>query len=144
MTWKRALFLVVAVLTSLLLATACGEEEAAVEGHETVAADDAPAAVLSLETFMTNINDPSGDRHARVQVKLAIVPEEALPEIQGDAVLMARIYDRVLTLLTTKTADQLNDPKGKEELRVEIRDQLNPMMTKGKVKEVLFSDFVVE
>lgn len=144
MKTKNLLPRITIALLSLLIAAACGEE-AAVEGQKGVAAaDDAPAAVLPLETFMTNINDPSGERHARVQVKLAIVPEEAVPEIQSDAVLMARIHDRVLTLLTTKTAIELNDSKGKEDFRNEVRDQLNPLLTKGKVKEVLFSDFVVE
>lgn len=113
MKTKNLLPRITIALLSLLIAAACGEE-AAVEGQKGVAAaDDAPAAVLPLETFMTNINDPSGERHARVQVKLAIVPEAAVPEIQSDAVLMARIHDRVLTLLTTKTAIELNDSKGK-------------------------------
>ncbi|MEX2299686.1 MAG: flagellar basal body-associated FliL family protein [Bryobacterales bacterium] len=133
------------VLLSLAVGTACGGTESAAEGEEGVAAaEDAAAAVLPLETFLTNINDPKSEKHARVQVKLAIVPEEALPSIQADALLMARLHDRVLTLLTTKTYQQLNDPEGKEAFRDEIREQLNPLLTTGKVKEVLLSDFVVE
>lgn len=140
----RAL-IVTALLLSLAAATACSEAESAAEGEDGVAAaEDAAAAILPLETFLTNINDPKGEKHARVQVKLAIVPETAMAGIQADALLMARLHDRVLTLLTTKTYQQLIGSEGKEAFRNEIREQLNPLLTKGKVKEVLFSDFVVE
>ena len=97
-----------------------------------------------METFATNINDPVGARHARLRIKLAITPEEQVAEIKADLLLMARLRDRILTLLTSKTYRQLNDAKGKEVFRKEIRERLNPLLEKGEVKEVLFSDFVVQ
>ena len=57
---------------------------------------------------------------------------------------MARLRDRILTLLTSKTYRELNDANGKELFRKEILDRLNPLLESGEVKEVLFSDFVVQ
>ena len=96
---ERVRVILAAMLLSLAITAACGEGEHAAEGQEgAAAAEDETAAVLALETILTNINDPAGEKHARVQVKLAIAPEASLAEIQGDALLMARLHDRVLTL----------------------------------------------
>jgi flagellar basal body-associated protein FliL len=144
---KNALLpLLLATLLGLAPTTACGNKEGhQAEGEDGVAqANEGPVGILPLETFLTNINDPHGEKHARIQVKLAIVPEEAIATLQADALLMARMHDRVLTLLTAKTAHQLNDPEGKEAFRTEVREELNPLLKKAQIKEVLFSDFIIE
>ena len=130
-----------AAMLAIGLGTACGDSES-----DSEAADPAEQTigVLELETFLTNINDPAGQRHARLSVKLAVVPQEWAAEIKADALLMVRLRDRILTLLTSKTYRELNDANGKELLRKEILDRLNPLLESGEVKEVLFSDFVVQ
>ncbi len=120
----------------LLAGAACSSEGEAGEPVE-------PAAgVLEMETFLTNINDPN--RHARVQVKLAVAPESEIADIEGNALLMARLRDRVITLLTAKTYKDLVDPKGKQMFREEIRTELKPLIETAELKEVFFTDFVVE
>ncbi len=119
----------------LLAGAACSSEGEAGEPVE-------PAGVLEMETFLTNINDPN--RHARVQVKLAVAPESEIADIEGNALLMARLRDRVITLLTAKTYKDLVDPKGKQAFREEIQAELKPLIEKAELKEVFFADFVVE
>ena len=123
------------------LGTACDDSESDSEAGDEV---EQTMGVLEMETFLTNINDPVGALHARLRIKLAIVPEEQVAEIKADLLLMARLRDRILTLLTSKTYRQLNDAKGKELFRKEILERLNPLLESGEVKEVLFSDFVVQ
>lgn len=136
---RRTTLWTTAMLVAVLLFVGCNKEGGE-EGVE--ASSGGPAAILVLETFLTNIND--GDRHARVQVKLAVVPQEAVEAMKTDEVLMARLHDRVLTLLSRKTYRELSEPEGKEAFRKQILDELAPLVTKGQVQEVLFSDFVVE
>ncbi len=97
-----------------------------------------------METFLTNINDPRGKHHARLQLRVAIAPATAAEEVKADPLLMARMRDHVLTLLTSKTFDELSQSEGKETFRKEIADRLAPLVESGTVKEVLFSDFVVQ
>ena len=111
--------------------------EAAVEEKPTV-------GLIEMETFLTNINDPRGKHHARLQLKVAISPETAAEEVKADPLLMARMRDQVLTLLTSKTFDELSQSEGKEGFRKEIGERLAPLVDTGKVEEVLFSDFVVQ
>ena len=109
------------------------------EAAETAAAPEATIAVLDLDPFLTNM-----ERHARVQVKLAVAPAESLPLIQADALLIARMRDQILTLLTAKSYEELEAPGGKDAFRREIFAALKPFMKDAELKEVLFSDFVIQ
>ena len=137
---KVGSFVLVAML-AIGFGAGCDDSESDGEAGDDV---EQAVGVLEMETFLTNINDPAGERHARLGIKLAITPEEQVAEIKADPLLMARLRDRILTLLTSKTYGQLNDAKGKELFRKEIRERLNPLLESGEVKEVLFSDFVVQ
>ncbi len=108
------------------------------------AEEEPPAGLLPMETFLANVADRSGERFARLELKLAVVPKEKVGEIENDPLLMARMRDRVLTLLTSKTFEELSDPMGKEGFRSEIRMRLSPLVEDGEIKEVLFSEFVVQ
>ncbi len=111
------------------------------------AATDEPKAsvgLIEMETFLTNINDSRGKHHARLQLKVAVSPEAAAEAVKKDPLLMARMRDQVLTLLTSKSFDELSQSEGKEVFRREIADRLAPLVQDGDVTEVLFSDFVVQ
>lgn len=115
-------------------------------GDPTEAAETAEPSVglIEMETFLTNINDPRGKHHARLQLRVAVSPETAAEDVKADPLLMARMRDQVLTLLTSKTFDELSQSDGKESFRTEIASRLAPLVDEGEVKEVLFSDFVVQ
>ena len=138
---RKVGFLALVAMFAMGFGAGCGDSESDSEAGDQA---EQTIGVLEMETFLTNINDPEGQRHARLRVKLAVVSEERVAEIKADALLMARLRDRILTLLTSKTYGQLNDAKGKELFRKEIIERLNPLLESGEVKEVLFSDFVVQ
>ncbi|MBI1353497.1 MAG: hypothetical protein GC160_04065 [Acidobacteria bacterium] len=106
--------------------------------------EDTSIGLVEMETFLTNINDPSGKHHARLQLKIAVMPQSAAETIKADPLLMARMRDQVLTLLTAKTFQELSQSEGKEQFRKEITERLAPLIKTGKVSEILFSDFVVQ
>lgn len=99
--------------------------------------------VLELEPFLTNIGS-SGKRHARISIKLAISPEERSAEVGADSLAVARLRDLVLTLLASKSVEELSSQEGKAALRRQIVDRAAPVVEPGKVKEVLFGEFVVQ
>jgi flagellar FliL protein len=113
------------------------------EGAKKVAHAD-PPAILGLDTFLVNISDPRGDRFARVTLQLTVAPSALAEHAKEDPVLMARMRDRILTLLTAKTAEELNGAMGKEALRREIKAQLDPLLEHGAIEDVLFAEFVVQ
>ena len=132
--------LVVGVVLGKVLFTA----DAATAVEEEPVIEQTPPGILELETFLANINDPDGERYAKLQLRLAIIPKERVAAIEGDTRMIARMRDRVLTLLTSKTFDELSDPLGKEGFRNEIRMRLAPLIEEGEIREVLFNEFVVQ
>ena len=103
-----------------------------------------PAGLISLDAFTVNLNDVSGERYMKVTLRLTVAPAELAKKAEEDPLLMARLRDRILTLLTSNSAQDVNSPLGKESIRREIQARLNPLFEGGKVEDVLFSDLVVQ
>ena len=140
--------IIIAAAVVVVLAAGGGAAYTFLSGDSAEAAVEALAkpsiGLIEMETFLTNINDPRSKHHARLQLKIAVAPEEAADAIKADPLLMARMRDQVLTLLTAKTFDELSQSEGKETFRKEIVERLSPLVHSGEVKEILFSDFVVQ
>lgn len=100
-----------------------------------------PAAIVQLDPFVTNIAD---ERRARVQVALAVAPVSRAGEVQADPLLVARLRDKVLTMLSARTYEELSDPRGKEDFRQNVRTAAQKMIADGEVQEALFVDFVIQ
>ena len=73
-----------------------------------------PAAIVNLDPFITNIAD---DRRARVQVALAVAPISRAAAVQDDPLLVARMRDKILTMLAARTSKELTSPLGREDFR---------------------------
>jgi flagellar basal body-associated protein FliL len=100
-----------------------------------------PAAIVRLDPFLTNIAD---ERRARVQVALAVAPVSLSEEIQTDALVIARLRDKILTMLAARTYEELNTPSGKEDFRNQVRSAAQRVIADGVVQEALFVDFVIQ
>lgn len=100
-----------------------------------------PAALVELAPFLTNIAD---QHKARIEVALAVAPLGVSEVIAADPLLVARLRDKILTMLAARTYEELNSPAGKEEFRKMIRASAQEIITEGEVQEALFVDFVVQ
>ena len=99
-------------------------------------------ATLPLDPFLVNLADTDQIRFVKTtfQLGLAEVPKE-----EGkDPVAIAAIRDSIISLLSSKKAEQILTPEGKETLRQEIRSRVNALSPKTKVLEVYIVDFVVQ
>ena len=76
------------------------------------------AAIVEMDPLVTNI---ANDRRARVQVALAVAPIERAKQVQADPLLVARLRDKILTMLTGRAYEELSSPSGKEDFRQKIR-----------------------
>jgi len=103
-----------------------------------------PVGLVAMDTFLVNLNDPAGDRFMKLTLRLTISPESTADKVETDPLLMARLRDRILTVLTAKSFMELVSPLGKENLRHEIQVELDPLIDSGNVQDVLFSEFVVQ
>jgi flagellar FliL protein len=66
-------------------------------------------------------------------------------EKEGEsAVSVPAMRDAVITLLSSKTSEQILTTEGKNKLREEIKSRINSLSPKIKVVEVYIVDFVVQ
>lgn len=120
-----------------------GGEAAPVEAADATAEAE-PATLVAMDTFLVNLSDPSGERYLKLTMRLTISPEAAAEKVEGDDLTRARVRDRILTILMSKSFQELSNPLGKESLRLEIKAQIDSFLEEGSVQDVLFSEFVVQ
>lgn len=94
----------------------------------------------TMETFNTNLTGLPR-RLIRMEVNLEMLDAEGFEEIIN---LGARGRDSIVRIINAKTFDDLESVQGKLHLKNEIIAQLNSQLERGVVKNVFFSDFVVQ
>jgi flagellar FliL protein len=94
-----------------------------------------------LDTFTVNLLSESGRRYLKVEMNLEIEGEELSPELDTKKPVFR---DIIIRILSSKSLEEISTIKGKEKLKEQIVDELNMRLKDGKVKNVYFTDFVVQ
>ncbi len=116
-----------------------GEKHAKAEEEEEHSEE--PGPVMELEPFLLNLADRDELRFLKVSIKL----ELDRPEEKTDyANKVPAIRDVLLVLLSSKESQILRTTNGKRRIREEILTRVNGVMSKGKVANVFFTDFIIQ
>lgn len=119
-----------------------GQEEVPVEELE---ADPEPAfattVIRPLDPFIANLADESAGRYIKTTIQLEFSGTE--PPAWFDA-RMPQIRDLILTLLTSKSFDDIRTPEGKQILREEMIRRTNQALQADAVRAVYFTEFIVQ
>ena len=101
-------------------------------------------AVLHLEGFVVNLADPEGSHFLRIGIDLGL--EKTLPSSgkEKDAAPTSRIRDAILVVLTTCRSEELMSPEGKAKLKENLVSALGEHVPELGVREVYFTDFLVQ
>jgi flagellar FliL protein len=119
--------------------------------------------MIDTGTKIINLAEPGGRRYIRIGVVLEFVPPEedpeAKPAAEGEGVAanpavdafttavnakLPMINDTVITLLSSKSFEELYTTEGKEALRHSIMEKVQSLMPEDKLLGVYFTEFVVE
>jgi flagellar FliL protein len=99
-------------------------------------------STMDLEPFLVNLADKEEIRFVKATFKLGLPDDNS--ESAKEGVVTASLRDSIISLLSSKTAEQILSPEGKDKLREEIRNRINSLAPKLKVQEVFIVDFVVQ
>jgi len=99
--------------------------------------------VVALDPFILNLADPEGDRYVRVAVRIGLDSALAAERLSTEDLQLARVRDRILTSLSSKTAEEITSYDGKETLRAELKGAIAPLFTEARVVDVYFMEFLV-
>jgi flagellar FliL protein len=94
-----------------------------------------------LDTFTVNLLSESGRRYLKVEINLEIEGEELSPELDTKKPVFR---DIIIRILSSKSLEEISTIKGKEKLKEQIVEELNMRLKDGKVKNIYFTDFVVQ
>jgi len=114
--------------------------------------------MVNMSTKIINLLDATGRRYIRVTIVVEFAPDDPeyinLPEEEKTAYLTgfeeklnARLPimdDSVITLLSTKTYEDLYTADGKERLRLEILNTLAQKLPDLHIISIYFTEFVVQ
>lgn len=97
--------------------------------------------LYTLDTMIVNLADHGGKRYLRVTMALELSDSESLDTVESR---LPQIRDAVLMILPTKTYDDVSTTDGKIALRNQVMGKINTLMTKGRVNNIYFTEFVVQ
>jgi flagellar FliL protein len=101
-------------------------------------------STMTLDPFLVNLADQENTRFVKLTLRLGLDQPGIGERLAEDPVVVAATRDKIISILTTRTSEQILSSAGKDKLRAEIRDSLNPLLPKGKIVEVYIMDFVVQ
>lgn len=98
--------------------------------------------VTSITNIVTNLADPGGKRYIRLSVDFDFASDEAAQEFAEK--YQARVKDAILTLLWSKTSEELSNVDGMLAFRTELQNRVNQIIGAGAVKQVFITDRVIQ
>lgn len=119
-----------------------GAEEEGGDGEEHADEEHAPVYV-KLEAFTLNLADD--ESYLQTEMQLLVADAQVGEKMNAR---LPEVRDALIRLLTSKTAEELSQPEGKDKLAAEIQKQVNEVLgikSKSKgVKKVLFGSFIIQ
>ncbi|QBE64841.1 flagellar basal body-associated protein FliL [Pseudoduganella lutea] len=107
--------------------------------------DEGPPVYVPVEPFTVNLNPEEGEQYLQLAFTLQVPDAEQSDAIKNN---MPKVRSRILLLLSSKKASEINTPEGKTALAEEIMKQVNePFQDHGdeqEVSEVLFTSFIIQ
>ena len=116
-------------------------EKKAEEIVKEVKAVEQPGIMYDLGTFIVNLADRDADRYLKVTVVLELEGQQVRMEVEKR---LPQIKDAITTLLLTKTSEEIKTAEGMELLKEEIIKRVNAILPLGGVKNVYFTEFVIQ
>jgi flagellar protein FliL len=105
-------------------------------------AEEAPGGQLvTLDSFVVNLSDPMGRRYLKTTMDVEVANAAAAAELTAS---MPRVKDTLLLLLSSKSFEDISSMDKKIELKNDIVNRLNQIIGKNKVRNVYFTEFVVQ
>jgi len=111
-------------------------EEIPVEEDENVI-----GPLYTLDTMIVNLADKGGKRYLRVTMALELSDPEAMTTIESR---LPQVRDAILMIMPDTKYGDVSTTDGKIALRSEVMEKINGLMTKGRVNNIYFTEFVVQ
>ena len=93
------------------------------------------------DAFVVNLTDNAGERYLKAAIQLELSDPDLLPVVKE---IKPKLRDAVIGILTSKAVKDVSTTEGKQRLKEEISYRLNSYLSKGKILQVYFTEFVIQ
>jgi len=97
--------------------------------------------IYPLDGFIVNLLSNNSSRYLKCKIDLELDSPELQEEVDKK---LPAIRDLIIRILSTKTVEEIQTSKGKEKLKEEIRRKINEILTTGEIRNVYFTEFVIQ
>ena len=97
--------------------------------------------MFQLNPLIVNLAKSQGSRFLKITISLEMSSPEVRANLKKN---IQKITDSILLLLSTKLFEDVYSVQGKFTLKNEITARVNPFLVSGKVKEVYFTEFIIQ
>ena len=95
-----------------------------------------------LDQFIINLLASGGGKR---YLKTSIALELSIAEMQMELDNKRNVLrDTVITILSSKTFEEVQTAKGKQKLKEELMERLNEFLVDGRIMNIFFTEFVVQ
>jgi len=106
-----------------------------------------PGPTLQIFNQIYNLGEPNRYMKATMELELEV---EGMEEQEHMAFLQEvrrrepYILDLLISEISGKTYREVSTPQGKEQLKEELRLKINALLSRGELREVMFTSFAVQ
>lgn len=97
--------------------------------------------MFTLDPFIVNLGDPNANKFLKATVDLELSGKTVMEKAKA---MTPQIRDAIINTLTSQTYDSLMQPDGKPELKDDITMTANQILGNDAVKNVYFTEFVMQ
>ncbi len=94
-----------------------------------------------MSQFIVNLLSEGGSKYLKVSLDIELDQAELAAEMDLKKSL---VRDIVIRSLSSKTFEEVSTMKGKDRLKDEVVSKINDVLADGQVKNIFFTDFVVQ
>lgn len=94
-----------------------------------------------LDQFIVNLMSQGGRRYLKTTITLEMSDEAMTAEIEKKHAI---IRDLIIGVISSKTVEEISTIKGKDKLKDELVSTINEVLTDGYIKNMFFTDFVIQ
>ncbi len=99
---------------------------------------------INLDPFLVNLADQDANRYLKTTIRVLVTNAETAKKVSESEVMTPRLRDTILSVLSTKIANEIINNDGKQKLKKEILEKINGFLPGKCAKEIFFTDFVVQ
>jgi flagellar FliL protein len=97
--------------------------------------------IYALEPFVVNLADPKGKRYLKVKIEIEL---ETPAAVEKATKVAPKLRDMVIMMLTSLGFEEVMTPEGKIRIRDELLERFNQIMRPDRIKNIYFTEFVVQ